>query len=561
MANKSLFGTLKGANIADTVNAAGGRAFAFTPEHALAQIAMTGCLNSTYYVDAQHQLSDLLAFAQKVDVRYAGQTAVLARERGYMKDLPALLTVYIASKVGESYHKLNAAQVAWKKGRESSASLKEVGALEVAVQSAQAEADQRLDLFKRVFARVIDNGKMMRNFMQLLRSGVTGRKSIGTALKRQVWNWFASKTPQEIFRMSVGNDPSFADIVKMVHMKPENPTKSALYAYLIGKEYKVEDLPDIVRHYEAFKSGHTADVPPVPFEMLTSLPLTDGQWSGIAANAGWQWTRMNLNTMQRHNVFSDVNMRQMIAKRLQDRELIQKARVFPYQLMTAWLNATEVPSEIRDALERAMEISTENVRPLNCAVRVLVDTSGSMGSPITGYRKGSTTKMRCVDVAGLVASVYLRRNEDCQCIPFDTSVHLVDVRRDDSIMNNARKLARNGGGTNCSAAMSHLNQRNDKADMVIYVSDNESWVDSARSYGYGRNTGTMAEWEQFKKRNPQAKLVCIDLTPNTSSQAKEREDILNVGGFSDHVFEVVEKFRNNELDADHWVGLIKSVEL
>jgi 60 kDa SS-A/Ro ribonucleoprotein len=35
-------------------------------------------------------------------------------------------------------------------------------------------------LLRTVFDRVIDDGKMLRNFVQVLRSGVVGRKSLGT---------------------------------------------------------------------------------------------------------------------------------------------------------------------------------------------------------------------------------------------------------------------------------------------------------------------------------------------------------------------------------------------
>ena len=35
------------------------------------------------------------------------------------------------------------------------------------------------------------------------------------------------------------------------------------------------------------------------------------------------------------------------------------------------------------------------------------------------------------------------------------------------------------------------------------------------------------------------KLVCIDIQPYGSTQAAERADILNIGGFSDAVFNVV----------------------
>jgi len=71
--------------------------------------------------------------------------------------------------------------------------------------------------------------------------------------------------------------------------------------------------------------------------------------------------------------------------------------------------------------------------------------------------------------------------------------------------------------------------RSQGRDLVIFVSDNESWVDAGR----GRGTATMAEWNAFRQRNPKARLVCIDIQPYRTTQAKERDDILNIGGFSD----------------------------
>jgi 60 kDa SS-A/Ro ribonucleoprotein len=72
----------------------------------------------------------------------------------------------------------------------------------------------------------------------------------------------------------------------------------------------------------------------------------------------------------------------------------------------------------------------------------------------------------------------------------------------------------------------------------------------------------MQEWETFRARNPKAKLVCIDLTPNNySSVIESREDILNVGGFSDVVFEFINNFYRGELDAGHMVGTIKKIDL
>jgi 60 kDa SS-A/Ro ribonucleoprotein len=71
----------------------------------------------------------------------------------------------------------------------------------------------------------------------------------------------------------------------------------------------------------------------------------------------------------------------------------------------------------------------------------------------------------------------------------------------------------------------------------------------------------MRLWDSFRYHNRSAKLVCIDLQPLGSSQAVERRDVLNVGGFSDEVFELVARFARGDLGAAHWVGEIDAIEL
>ena len=71
----------------------------------------------------------------------------------------------------------------------------------------------------------------------------------------------------------------------------------------------------------------------------------------------------------------------------------------------------------------------------------------------------------------------------------------------------------------------------------------------------------MREWGEFKKRNPHARMVCIDIQPYGNTQAYDRTDILNIGGFSDNVFEVIGTFAKGELTPDHWTGVIDQVSL
>src|SRR5436190_16402548 len=129
MANKTLFQAIRGlmAPKADTRNEAGGLAYALTPEHALAIYASTGCLNGTFYASAATQLDRVLGLAAAVDARFVAQTAIYVRQRGGMKDLPALLLATLTTR--------------------------------------------DLALFEASFARVIDTPKMLRNFVQIMRSG------------------------------------------------------------------------------------------------------------------------------------------------------------------------------------------------------------------------------------------------------------------------------------------------------------------------------------------------------------------------------------------------------
>ncbi len=134
----------------------------------------------------------MLALAKEVDAEFIAKTAVYSREKGFMKDIPAVLCA--ASSVKDA------------------------------------------KLLRAVFDRVIDDGKMLRNFVQVLRSGAVGRKSLGTAPKKLVQRWLESRTDEQLFRASVGNAPSLADLVKMVHPKPGNASREAFYGYLLGRE-------------------------------------------------------------------------------------------------------------------------------------------------------------------------------------------------------------------------------------------------------------------------------------------------------------------------------------
>lgn len=533
--NKTLFPSA-GPPPANTRNAAGGLAYKMSAEHALAQFAATGCLNDTYYTKAEDQLAEVLKLAAACDPEFVAKVAIYARDKGAMKDMPALLTAHLVTRQdGQSFAKL-------------------------------------------IFPAVINNGKMLRNFVQALRSGALGRKSLGTVAKRLVQRWFETRDGMALFRNSIGDKPSLADVIRLAHPRPDGPEKAAVHAYLLGKERLdgADYLPRPIQDYERFKV-QGGELPRVPFEMLQGLNLTPENWKQLATQMTWTQLRKNLNTLARHGALKDNAVARQVVAKLSDRDEVKRAHPMPYELLVAYMSTQAsmgVPENVRNALQDAMEHAVDNVPEIPGGVVVCPDISGSMNAPVTGYRGSATSVVSCRMAAALISSVIMRRNQESGVLPF--SDHVVPTRLNprDSIMTNAQVLARlPSGGTDCSAPIRYLNQTGVRAKTIILVSDNESWVDLRGVYaysrfGYGstkgdRSTATKEEWNKYARRVPGSKLVCLDLAPNSSVQATDSANTMNIGGFSDAVFDVIARFVNGETGAtaDHWVKLIKETQL
>lgn len=510
MANKFLFTPAK-----SVTNEAGGNAVKLSPKEALATYAATGCLNNVFYATAKTQLDSVLALCNNCPQEYVAKVAVYARTKAFMKDMPALLCAYLSNKNSE--------------------------------------------LFSKIFPTVINNGKMLRNFVQILRSGISGSKSCNSTVKRVIADWFNSRTCKEIFMQSVGNDPSMKIVIKLAHPKPLDAEKNTLVRWLMGYDFDAKTAPDCVLEYESFKSKQSDKFPSAPPEMLEGLQLTLEEWCQLASRGNWHWLRMSLNKLSKHGVFSVPEMVKIVAEKLADRQSVLKSRVYPYQIMTAAYNAKDLPQPIAEALTSAMEYSLENVPELPGNGYLLIDVSSSMSSPLTGWRPVATTVVRCCDVAALMASSILRKNPRTGVKLFNTKSFDVDLNPSAPVMENAKAIAdRLCGGTSCSAPLAELNSVKATADWLVMVSDNQSWLDSN-----GPGTQLMKEWEVFKQRNPNAKMVCVDLQPYSTSQAQTNKWVLNVGGFSDAVFDTIERFCYNTSEGNRvgWVDEIEQVEI
>ncbi len=281
---------------------------------------------------------------------------------------------------------------------------------------------------------------------------------------------------------------------------------------------------------------------------------------------------MNLNTLLRHDVLATSAMVDYVAERIADKSEIRRSKQFPYQYFAAYLNADDnVPQKIKTALHKAAEIA--------CGKRTGVAGTGCHWSGYVWIDEqcghGTSRPKKWFAVCNFEDALHrrsgtVRRSHPAtqpgqRVIPFDTSAYDAKIDPNDSILSLAERLAKyGGGGTDCSLPLVAANQKHAKRKFagIILVSDNESWVGTGR---HG-STAVMTAWESFvanqrklagKEARP--KLINIDLQPYQTVQACERTDIMNIGGFSDAVFNVISAFLadNNQ----RFVAEVEAIEL
>jgi len=538
MANKSLFKSTRGRTVPKTnaVNSAGGKAYELSAKAALARYAMTGCMSNTYYVKAENHLATVLDLAGKCEPKFIAQLAVYSRKHGFMKDMPALLCAHLTTR-----------------------------------------GEEGAKMFRLAFPKAIDNGTMLRNFLQIMRSGTVGRKSLGYGPKKLCKSWLESNHPTWLFRQLAVQHGEFKakDIISMIHPNGKQASKGhdALFGYWLGKvkpeSEKWNDLPPVVHEFEEWKKNRDLPPPKVDFRLLDSQKMTPEQWAKVIRQQNWHAVKKNINTAIRNGALkADKQLGEFMADRIKDQEIIKRARVMPSDLLSAYkyIDHKNTPRVIIDALHDAMELAVLNAPVAEGRTLVIVDVSGSMSWSMTGGHGNTVSKVRCIDVAALFATAMARNNRDSIILPVDTRVH-TDYRPEprNTVLSEAERLAKyGGGGTALSAALFAANISKLKVDNVIVLSDQESWADSTTSiFIDGRHaphgTKMMVEWEKLSSRNKGCKMVCVDIVPGTTHQTIEgRKDILHVSGWNDSVFRVIETYLSG--DTDSWLSIIESVE-
>jgi len=500
---------------ANTRNAAGGRAYSLTDESALARFAAAGCLADSFYVSAETNLDEVRKLVDRCSPEFIAQTAIWSRQFGFMKDMPSYLLAALLRKDAV--------------------------------------------LAEKVAPKVADNGKIIRNVTQILRSGEKGKHSVPRTWRRYVRNYLTSKHPKRILSESVGDGGmSLADVIRICHPKPADEAQAALWAHVCGFPYQPEKAPQALQEVLKWKeSGRIEDMPQgIEHRLLEGIhAFTATEWTHLIPKMGWHAIRMNLATFARHGVFSNTSTLSLVCDRLRSEEEIVRSRVWPTQILAALSKVDSsmglAQAKLQDALQDALEISLKSVPWIQGNVMVWVDVSGSMGSPLTGNRGSSSSSMRVTDVAAVFAAAVLKQNPtSCRVMGVDTSIHPMDLNPRDSILSLQRKISSyGGGGTYLHEATEWMKKHKVVVDTVLVLSDTESYG-HLNGNTWSRGAPLAQSWVEWRNKfSPKAQMVCIDLSGGGYSLLKEKvAGAHHIAGFSDAIFPLVQRILSGKVD-------------
>lgn len=252
----------------------------------------------------------------------------------------------------------------------------------------------------------------------------------------------------------VGRGIRMADVIELTHPKARDATQSALFKWLLDHRHHNDAVAD-VRMLP--KLAAAAEQAAIPADERRKMLATKG--ADALAKAGTSWERLsgwlpggmdaqaweaalpsmgvmalirNLRNFDEQGV-SRAGVKTVLT-RITDAEEVREARLFPYQVWTAYSHA---PSDNwKRALGTTLELTTQNIPRLDRTL-VLVDMSGSMQAPVTNH-----SAMSRVQVAAVMAAVTATRSTNADIAIFGQTNEMVKVRKGASVLGTVEALVK-----------------------------------------------------------------------------------------------------------------------
>ena len=184
------------------------------------------------------------------------------------------------------------------------------------------------------------------------------------------------------------------------------------------------------------------------------------------------------------------NIDKVFAK-LSDPVAVRKSKQLPFRFLSAYKSVARMGgSKVFDVLEAAIDASVDNLPKLPGTTVIAVDTSGSMGSPVS-----AKSDIRCCEIGMMLGVIANRICDNAIFYTFDTNLQKKAISTRNGILYTVMREASAGGGTSMELPFFAMIREKVHADRIIVISDNQcngSWFSKpiqSLADEYRRKTG------------------------------------------------------------------------
>jgi hypothetical protein len=326
----------------------------------------------------------------------------------------------------------------------------------------------------------------------------------------------------------------FADVIMITHPSPSTLGQTDLFKYILNKKYKnVEgEVPSSLKmiwNRQAADNLSREDLLKKP-EIIRAAGYT---WENISGKgemdaAGWEAAIpqmgvfaliRNLRNFDQAGIGREAQ--QKVIAKLTNPEDVKKSRALPMRFFQAY---KAVESERwKPALDEALTLTLQNVPVLKGRSLILVDTSGSMWTPMS-----NRSQLMRHEAASIFGAALAARAELADLYAYDNTAYPVPFGRGASIFSLMQKLISFGrGGTNTWGVAKQLYRNHDR---VVILTDEQTG-------GY------------YGNQDPGVSVMPVVFTFNLAgyspAHGESGKGRYSFGGLSDASFKAIELLENH----------------